>query len=84
MEASSLAKVMRVGTNVAQCKIIIKTVVNRERKKLLYLVDTFTKDGLANADSEVAVEAKVSVKVTKIQQIQRWSASGKINNMRLW
>jgi hypothetical protein len=47
------------------------------KKLILYLVDTFTKDGLANADSEVAVEAEVSVKVTKIQQIQRWSASGK-------
>jgi hypothetical protein len=55
-----------------------------DKKLILYLVDTFAKNGLANADPEVAVEAKVSVKVTKIQQIQRWSASEKkINNMKL-
>jgi hypothetical protein len=47
------------------------------KKLILYLVDTFSEDGLANADPEVAIEAEVSVKVTKIQQIQRWSASGK-------
>ncbi len=42
-------------TNVAQCEIIIKNSSKQEEKNLLYLVDTFTEDGLANADSEVAV-----------------------------
>ena len=42
---------------------------------MLYLVDTFPEDGLADADPQVAVEAQVSVQVTKVQQVQGRSTS---------